>query len=81
VNRVVPADKLMEEAMVMANNIAANPPICVRSIKELLYDHDEDLRGILKKESDANILLGGSEDALEAVRSFLEKRQPVYKGR
>ena len=81
VNKVVPADKLMEEAMALANNIASNPPICVRSIKELLYDHDKDLRGILKKESDANILLVGSEDALEAVRSFLEKRQPVYKGR
>ena len=81
VNRVVPADKLMEEAMVLASNIAANPPMCVRSIKELLYEHDEDLQGILKMESDANILLGGSEDALEAIRSFLEKRQPVYKGR
>ena len=81
VNRVVPADKLMEEAMVLANSIASNPPICVRSIKELLYDHDKDLRGILQKEIDANILLGVSEDALEAVRSFLEKRQPVYRGR
>ena len=81
VNRVVHPDKLMEEAMALASTIASNPPMCVRSIKGLIYDHDEDLRGILKKESDANILLGGSEDALEAVRSFLEKRQPVYKGR
>ena len=81
VNRVVPAEMLMEEAMALAHTIASNPPICVHSIKELLYDHDEDLRGILQKERDANILLGDSEDALEAVRSFLEKRQPVYKGR
>ncbi|MDA0988489.1 MAG: enoyl-CoA hydratase/isomerase family protein [Chloroflexi bacterium] len=81
VNRVVPADKLMEEAMALASDIASNPPICVRSTKELLYDHDEDLLAILKKENDANIPLGDSEDALEAIRSFLEKRPPDYKGR
>lgn len=81
VNRVVPADKLMEETMVIANDIASNPPICVRSTRDLLYDHYEDLPAILKKESDANIPVGDSEDALEAIRSFLEKRPPDYKGR
>ncbi|MFH1560333.1 MAG: enoyl-CoA hydratase/isomerase family protein [Chloroflexota bacterium] len=81
VNRVVPPDRLMEEAMTLANDIASNPPICVRSIKELLYEHDEELLDILPKESAANILAADSEDRLEAVRSFLEKRPPVYKGR
>lgn len=81
VNRVVPADKLMEEATALANDIASNPPICVRSIKELLNGHDEDLLDILQKESAADIYAADSEDRLEAIRSFLEKRQPVYKGR
>ena len=81
VNSVVPADKLMEEAMVLANDIASNPPLCVRSIKQLLNGHDEDLSDILPIESASNIPSAGSEDRLEAVRSFLEKRPPVYKGR
>ena len=81
VNRVVPANKLLVEALALANDIASNPPICVRSIKQLLNNHDEDLLDILPKESAANIPSTGSEDRLEAVRSFLEKRTPVFHGR
>jgi len=81
VNSVVPADKLMDEAIALANDIASNPPICVRSIKQLLNGYDEDLVDILPKESAANTPATDSEDRLEAVRSFLEKRPPVFKGR
>lgn len=81
VNRVVPTARLMEKAIALANDIASNPPICVRSIKELLYEHDQDLLDVLPKESAANIPAADTEDRLEAVRSFLEKRPPVYKGR
>jgi 2-(1,2-epoxy-1,2-dihydrophenyl)acetyl-CoA isomerase len=81
VNKVVPADKLLEEAMALANDIAANPPLSVRATKQLLNEHDEDLYTILPKEHAANAPSTGSEDRLEAVRSFLEKRQPVFKGR
>jgi 2-(1,2-epoxy-1,2-dihydrophenyl)acetyl-CoA isomerase len=81
VNSVVPGDKLMDETIAMANDIAANPPLCVRSIKQLLNGHDEDLDDILPIEHAANAPSTGSEDRLEAVRSFLEKRPPVFKGR
>ena len=81
VNRVVPADRLMDEAMNLALEIASNPPLCVRSTRELLYENEEELAGALKRESEVNAALGDSEDAVEAVRSFIEKRRPVYKGR
>ena len=81
VNKVVPADKLLDEAMQLAETIAANPPICVRSIKQLVHLHDGDLQNVLDMESAANAPAYGSEDRLEAVRSFLEKREPVFKGR
>lgn len=81
VNRVVPPDRLMDEAMALANDIASNPPISVRSIKALLYEFEDNTLNILLKERAANAPAADSEDRLEAVRSFLEKRPPVYKGR
>ena len=81
VNRVVPAEKLMEEALALANDIAANPPLAVRSVKWLLYELDQNLEEILPREHAANAPSVGSEDRKEAVRSFMEKRQPVFKGR
>ena len=81
VNRVISADRLMEEALALASDIAANPPLAVCSTKQLLYQVDEALDDILPRESAANAPSRDSEDRLEAVRSFLEKRPPVYKGR
>jgi enoyl-CoA hydratase/carnithine racemase len=81
VNKVVPADRLLDEAMELAQTIASNPPICVRSIKQLVHEHDGDIENVLHLESAANAPAYGSEDRLEAVKSFLEKREPVYKGR
>jgi 2-(1,2-epoxy-1,2-dihydrophenyl)acetyl-CoA isomerase len=81
VNRVVPADQLMSEAMTLAQAIAANPPICVRSVKQVMYMHDQDLEGVYRRERAANAPAANSEDRKEAVRSFLEKRAPVYHGR
>ena len=81
VNRVVPANRLMDEAVTLALEIASNPPLCVRSTRELLYENEEELGRALERESEVNAALGDSEDAVEAVRSFIEKRRPVYKGR
>jgi 2-(1,2-epoxy-1,2-dihydrophenyl)acetyl-CoA isomerase len=81
VSKVVPAASLLDEARALANDIAANPPLCVRSIKQLLHRHGEDLEDILPMEHAANAPSTGTEDRLEAVRAFLEKRQPVFHGR
>ena len=82
VNSVVPADKLLEEALSIANSIAANPPICVRQTKQLLYQHGQSLEDdVLPKERVANDISHDNEDRGEAIRSFLEKRKPVFTGR
>lgn len=81
VNRVVPGTNLMTDTMILANDIALNPPICVRSTRDLIYEHYEDLQGVLERERVADIPASNSEDALEAINSFLEKRRPIFKGK
>jgi enoyl-CoA hydratase/carnithine racemase len=81
VNMVVPADRLMEEAQSLAQEIASNPPLAVRATKQLLTSHVPDLQHVARVEYEANAPFRNGEDRREAILSFLEKRQPVYKGR
>lgn len=80
VNKVVPADRLLAEAREMAAEIAANPPLCVRSIKPLLHRR-KPLEEALVFEHDANTPSMNTEDRREAVMSFIERRNPVFGGR
>jgi 2-(1,2-epoxy-1,2-dihydrophenyl)acetyl-CoA isomerase len=79
VNHVVPHDRLMEEALALANEIAGNPPLTVRSSKKLLNRRFW-LEDALAHEHDANAPSMGSDDRTEALRSFVEKRTPSFKG-
>ena len=80
VNSVVPHESLMDETMAMAETIAGNPPIGVRLTKQILYRNlYANLEQSITNESYFNSLTFQTEDYKEAVRSFLEKRQPVFK--
>ena len=81
VSRVVPGDQLMDEARAVAEEIAGNPPLCVKSIKQLMYSFGVKMGDVLSAEHNANEPSTGSEDRREAVMSFVEKRAPVYHGR
>ena len=81
VNMVVPAGQLIEEARSLAEEIASNPPLAVRSTKQLLNSHIPDLYRVAKEEYEANGPSDGTEDRREAILSFIEKRQPVYTGK
>ena len=80
-NMVVSADRLMEEAKAVAAEISSNPPLAVRATKQLMNSHIPDLHQIARLELEANVRLADSEDQREALLSFLEKRQPIYRGR
>jgi enoyl-CoA hydratase/carnithine racemase len=82
VNRVVPHDRLMEEAMKLAEKIADKPPLAVRMMKRAVYQaQTSTLRAHLDYISSQLSLLSETEDHVEAARSFLEKRKPVFKGK
>ena len=81
-NKVVPADQLMPEALALANQIAENAPLAVQYFKELAY------RGLNMSTQDISSLtyhmydqLLTTEDSQEGPRAFAEKRKPRWKGR
>ncbi len=81
VNRVVPHEKLMEETMSLAKEIAGKPPLALRMIKRAVYQAQRsDLLSHLDYISSQLALLSETKDHQEAARAFLEKRKPHFKG-
>jgi enoyl-CoA hydratase len=79
---VVPRAELMNAAMDFAREIAAKSPLAVRQIKRTLNTIEEmPVRDAYRYEQSVTVELSHSEDAKEAQRAFLEKRNPVFKGK
>ena len=82
VNRVVPHDQLMPVVNDLAQTMAKNSPAVLRLAKESIYHSmTSDLETAFARESDIQLECFHSEDFLEGVTAFLEKRQPQFKGR
>lgn len=82
VSRLIPADKLVEEAMAFARKLAAGPAMCFAMMKQLgRRSFDASLDAFLEAESAAQCLAFGSADFAEGVAAFLEKRKPNFGGR
>jgi enoyl-CoA hydratase/carnithine racemase len=77
---VVPHERLMEEARALAGRIAANPPLAVQALKTgLARTAYGDPREIGGWAIDTIRRLARTDDHLEGVASYLEKRAPVFK--
>lgn len=81
VNMVVDPEKLMDKVESLALGIASGAPIAVRYLKEtVLKGLDMTLDQGLRLEADLNILLQSTADRAEGIRSFLERREPEFRG-
>lgn len=81
VNRVVPVEHYLNEAMKLAAEIAARAPLAVRLIKESVNEAFESfLRDGLMDERRNFYLLFSTADQKEGMAAFIEKRQPIWKG-
>jgi enoyl-CoA hydratase/carnithine racemase len=83
VHKVVPHDKLMDEAHAVARHIAHNcSPLGVAHAKKLIYQHlFTDLATAIREDDESMAIMGASEDFKEGVKAFIEKRTPKYAGR
>jgi len=82
VNRLCEPGELMAPVLDTARTIASNAPLSVRQAKKSIhYGLQMDLRTAFRFEIEAYNRLVPTEDRLEGVRAFNEKRKPVFKGR
>jgi enoyl-CoA hydratase len=79
VNKVVPADELLDYCLAMAKRIAARGPRAVRLSKEAVnHGQDMDLEKALHLESDLYGLVFSDDEPREGCSAFLEKREPEW---
>ncbi|MGH2582961.1 MAG: enoyl-CoA hydratase-related protein [Anaerolineales bacterium] len=82
VNRVVPNDKVLDEAKAMASVIATRPPIAVRlARKAVRYGYERTMTEGFELERRNYRLLYDTEDQKEGMAAFLEKREAKFKGK
>jgi 2-(1,2-epoxy-1,2-dihydrophenyl)acetyl-CoA isomerase len=80
-NRVVPDDKLEAEAGELLEQLAAGPTVAYANFKKLLNRRVYgDIAGQLEAEADAQKEQGNTQDFVEGVVSFVQKRPAEFKG-
>jgi enoyl-CoA hydratase/carnithine racemase len=82
VNRVAPDDAWLEQAMSLAREVAAKPPIAARLGKQaVLVAEETALSPGIENERRLYELAMATEDRIEGMTAFLEKREPKFEGK
>ncbi|HLI66268.1 MAG TPA: crotonase/enoyl-CoA hydratase family protein [Caulobacteraceae bacterium] len=81
VSRVVPPERLVDEALALAQRIAAQPPHALRLAKSLLRQgQTASYDTLMEMSAAAQAISHLTEDHMEGVDAILERRDPVFKG-
>lgn len=82
VNRVVEVEAYLDEAVRLANEVAARPPLAIRAAKKMINEaFERSLSDGLSEERKEFYNLFATQDQKEGMRAFIEKRQPQWKGK
>ncbi|MFS0654943.1 enoyl-CoA hydratase-related protein [Bacillus sp. 179-C3.3 HS] len=82
VEHISTPDSLMHDAVTLATHITQNGPIALKEAKRAIQSSlDSDLQTGIEKEYEAYLRLLHTEDRMEGLRAFQEKRTPQYKGK
>jgi enoyl-CoA hydratase len=82
VNRVVATERYLDEALKLAEEIAARAPSAVRAAKKMINQaYEKPLSEGLREERQEFYNLFTTEDQKEGMKAFIEKRKPVWKGK
>jgi 2-(1,2-epoxy-1,2-dihydrophenyl)acetyl-CoA isomerase len=82
VNKVVPAAQLEAEVMAFAKRLLQGPPLSLRAIKKHLFaSKTAEIAHALEQEVHEQLRAFNSEDSLEGMKAFFEKRPPRFQGK
>lgn len=82
VNRVVPVERYLEEAVELAAEIAERAPLAIRFGKEMVnHAFESFLKDGIGDERRSFYFLFSTDDQKEGMRAFTEKRDPEWRGR
>ncbi|MQC26568.1 MAG: enoyl-CoA hydratase [Chloroflexi bacterium] len=82
INRLVPVERILDEALELAQTIASRPAVAVsQARKAVRYGVERTVSEGLELERTNYELLYGTEDQAEGMEAFLEKRDPDFKHR